>query len=121
MIKGAMGKRLNYFVSAFFRLICFLGALIAYIVIKLTVSPPIVWLNILMIGLSLGGVISGIFNLIMCGLTATSYQEKKGLQIVCLLVTIITGGLLGTIFTSIALGTKIDKEEIENEKLIKIK
>lgn len=121
MIKGAMGKRFNYFMSAFFRLICFLGTLIAYIVVKVTVNPPIEWLNILLILLSIGGLVSGIFNIIMCGMTATSYTEKKWLQIICLIVTIITGGIFGTTFTSVALATKISQEEIDNEKLIRIK
>lgn len=121
MIKGAMGKRFNYFMSAFFRLICFLGTLIAYIVVKVTVNPPIEWLNILLILLSIGGLVSGTFNIIMCGMTATSYTEKKWLQIICLIVTIITGGIFGTTFTSVALATKISQEEIDNEKLIRIK
>ncbi len=121
MIKGAMGKRFNYFMSAFFRLICFLGTLIAYIVVKITVNPPIEWLNILLILLSIGGLVSGTFNFIMCGMMATSYTEKKWLQIICLIVTIITGGIFGTTFTSVALATKISQEEIDNEKLIRIK
>ena len=121
MIQGAMGKRFNYFMSAFFRFLCFLGTLIAYIVVKIAVNPPIEWLNILLLCLSLGGLVSGIFNIILCGLTATSYSEKVGLQIVCLIVTIITGGIVGTTFTSVALATKITKEEIDNEKLIRIK
>lgn len=121
MIKGAMGKRFNYFMSAFFRLICFLGTLIAYIVVKITVNPPIEWLNILLILLSIGGLVSGTFNFIMCGMTATSYTEKKWLQIICLIATIITGGIFGTTFTSVALATKISQEEIDNEKLIRIK
>lgn len=121
MIKGAMGKRFNYFMSAFFRLICFLGTLIAYIVVKVTVNPPIEWLNILLILLSIGGLVSGTFNIIMCGMTATSYTEKKWIQIICLIVTIITGGIFGTTFTSVAIATKISQEEIDNEKLIRIK
>lgn len=121
IMAGATGKRFYYFASAFVRGISFLGALVAFIVVKLAVQPNIVWLNILLIALAIGGLLSGIFNLILCGFTATSYQEKKGLQIVCLLVTIFTGGILGTIFTSIAIGCKVTKEEIENEKLIRIK
>lgn len=121
MIVGAMGKRFNYFMSASCRLICFLGTLIAYIVVKITVKPQIEWLNILLLILCIGGLISGIFNLIMCGFTATSYNERKNLQIICLIITIISGGLLGTLFTSIALATHISTEEIDNEKLIRIK
>lgn len=121
MIAGAMGKRFNYFMSAFMRLICFLGTLIAYIVVKITVNPPIEWLNILLLLLSIGGLISGIFNLIMCGMTATSYKEMKFVQIICLILTIVTGGLFGTIFTSLALAGKISQEEVDNEKLIRVR
>lgn len=121
MITGAMGKRFNYFMSAFMRLICFLGTLIAYIVVKVTVNPPIEWLNILLLLLSIGGLISGIFNLIMCGMTATSYKEMKFVQILCLIITIITGGLLGTLFTSMAFAGKISQEEVDNEKLIRVR
>lgn len=121
MIKGSMGKRFHFFMSAFFRLIGFLGLLIAYIVVKITVKPAINWLNILLICLSIGNLISGIFNFAMCGMTASGYKENKALQIICLIVTCVTGGIFGTTFTAIALGTKISEEEIENEKLIKIK
>lgn len=121
MITGANGKRFNYFMSAFFRLVGFVGTLIAFIVVKVTITPSIEWLNILLLCLSIGGLVSGVFNLLICGFTATSYQEKKVLQIVCLIVTIITGGIFGTIFTSVALATKISQEEIDNEKLIRIK
>ena len=116
-----MGKRFHYFMSAFFRAIGFLGLLIAYIVVKITVKPPINWLNTLLICLSIGGLISGIFNFAMCGMTATGYKENKALQIICLIVTCVTGGILGTTFSAVALGTKITAEEVENEKLIKIK
>lgn len=120
-MQGAMGKRFNYFMSAFFRLLCFLACLIAFVVVVIVVKPAIVWLNVLLICLSIGGLISGVFNILLCGMTATGYNENKSVQIICLIVTIITGGLLGTLFTSIALATKISKEEIDNEKLITIK
>lgn len=121
MIKGSLGKRYHYFMSAFFRLIGFLGLLIAYIVVKITVKPAIEWLNILLLCLSIGGLISGAFNFAMCGMTATGYKENKALQIICLIVTCITGGIFGTTFSAIALATKIPNEEVENEKLVKIK
>lgn len=107
--------------SGFLRLICFLGTLIAFVVVKIVVSPPIEWLNILLLLLSIGGLISGVLNILICGMTATGYRENKIIQIVCLIFTIVSGGLLGTIFTSIAFATKIDDEEIENEHLVKIK
>ena len=121
MIKGSMGKRYHYFISAFCRLIGFLGLLIAYIVVKITVKPAIQWLNILLLCLSIGGLISGAFNFVMCGMTATGYKENKALQIICLIVTCLSGGILGTTFSAVALATKIPNDEVENEKLIKIK
>lgn len=121
MIKGSMGKRYHYFISAFCRLIGFLGLLIAYIVVKITVKPAIQWLNILLLCLSIGGLISGAFNFVMCGMTATGYKENKAWQIICLIVTCLSGGILGTTFSAVALATKIPNDEVENEKLIKIK
>ncbi|MCI5497061.1 MAG: hypothetical protein MR412_00510 [Firmicutes bacterium] len=121
MIKGANGKRFNYFMSAFFRLFCFVGCLIAFIVVKIAVRPSIDWLNYLLLGLSLGGLVSGVFNLILCGLTATAYKTNKRIQIICLIVTILTGGIVGTTLTSVALGTRVLDDEVENEKIFKIK
>lgn len=121
MLKGAIGKRFYYFMSSFFRLIGFLALLIAFIIVKCTVTPAIEWLNFLLLSLSLGGLLSGIFNLAMCGMPATGYKTSKGVQIFCLIITIITGGILGTLFTAIALGQKITDEEVANENIIKIK
>lgn len=121
MIKGAMGKRINYFFSAMCRLFCFLGLLIAFIVVKITVKPAIDWLNTLLICLSIGGLFSGLFNLVMCGMTATGYKQNKAIQIVCLIITIISGGIIGTTLTAVALGTRVEDEEVENEKIFKIK
>jgi len=121
MLKGATGRRLYYFMSSFFRLIGFLALLIAFIVVKITVKPAIEWLTVLLLMLSLGGLMSGILNLAMCGMPATGYKTSKKIQIFCLIITIITGGILGTIFTALALGQKITDEEVENENIIKIK
>ena len=121
MLTGATGKRFYYFMSSFCRLIGFLALLIAFIIVKITVKPAIEWLNVLLISLSLGGLMSGILNLAMCGIPATGYKSSKKMQIVCLVVTIITGGILGTVFTSLALGQKVSDEEVENENIIKIK
>ena len=121
MIKGANGKRFNYFMSAFFRLIGFVGCLIAFIVVKIAVRPSIEWLNYLLLGLSIGGLISGVFNLILCGFTASAYKINICIQVVCLIVTILTGGIIGTVFTSVALGTKVLNDEVDNEKIFKIK
>ena len=121
MLKGATGRRFYYFMSSFFRLIGFLALLIAFIVVKITVKPAIEWLTVLLLMLSLGGLMSGLLNLSMCGMPATGYKDSKKIQIFCLILTIITGGILGTIFTALALGQKITDEEVENENIIKIK
>ena len=121
MLNGAMGKRFYYFMSSACRLLGFLALLIAFIIVKITVKPGIEWLNALLIGLSLGGLLSGLFNLAMCGSPATGYRTNKPAQIVCLILTILTGGVLGTIFTSIALAKKVTDEEVENEKIMKIR
>ena len=121
MLTGATGKRFYYFMSSFFRLIGFLALLIAFIVVKITVKPAIEWLNLLLILLSLGGLMSGVLNLAMCGMPATGYKESKKIQIICLIITIVTGGILGTIFTALALGSKVSDEEVENENIVKIK
>ena len=95
--------------------------MIAFIVVKIAVRPSIDWLNYLLLGLSLGGLVSGVFNLILCGLTATAYKTNKRIQIICLIVTILTGGIVGTTLTSVALGTRVLDDEVENEKIFKIK
>ena len=120
-MKGTMGKRLNYFMSSMLRLICFLGLIIAFIVVKITVKPEIIWLSYLLLGLAIGGLVSGIFNLIMCGMTSTGYSQNKLIQIICVCVTALTGGIIATTLTAVACGTKVLQDEIENEKIIKIK
>ena len=121
MLTGATGKRFYYFMSSFFRLIGFLALLIAFIIVKLTVKPAIEWLNLLLLLLSIGGLMSGIFNLAMCGMPATGYKSARAIQIVCLVLTCLTGGIVGTVFTSLALAQKVSEEEVENENIVKIK
>ena len=121
MLTGAIGKRFYYFMSSFFRLIGFVALLIAFIVVKITVKPSIEWLNLLLLLLCIGSLMSGILNLAMCGMTATGYKTSKAIQIGCLIVTILTGGILGTVFTSLGFAGKVSDEEIENENIIKIK
>ena len=121
MLTGAMGKRFYYFMSSFFRLIGFVSLLIAFIVVKITVKPSIEWLNLLLLLLCIGSLMSGILNLAMCGMPATGYRTSKAIQIGCLVVTILTGGLLGTVFTCLGFAGKVSDEEIENENIIKIK
>ena len=121
MLTGATGKRFYYFMSSFFRLIGFLALLIAFIVVKITVKPAIEWLNLLLLCLSLGSLMSGLLNLSMCGMPATGYKTSRAIQVFCLVLTIITGGIVGTVFTSIAFAQKVTDEEVENENIVKIK
>lgn len=119
MFKGANGKRINYLLSSVLRFFCFLALLIAFIVVKIVVKPSIDWLNILLIFLSISGLISGIFNLILCGFTATSYKENVPLQIICFVVTLLTGGILSSTLTGIAAFMGVADEEIANENLFR--
>ena len=121
MFKGAMGKRLAYFTSAFLRFLSFLGLLIAFVSVKIAVEPDIEWLNALLLILSMTCLATSIFNLGLSGMTATAYQTKKSVQIVCFCVTIVTGGILSSVFTGLAVFAKVDKSEVENENLINIK
>lgn len=119
MFKGANGKRINYLFSSVLRSFCFLAFLIAFIVVKIVVKPSIDWLNTLLICLSIGGLISGIFNLILCGFTATSYKQNKAVQIICFVVTLLTGGIISSTLTGIATFLKVSEEEITNENVFK--
>ena len=121
MLNGATGKRFYYFMSSAFRFLGFVALLIAYIIVKIAVNPAIELLNILLITLSIGGLVSGIFNLILCGMPATGYKLNKLSQILCLIVTILTGGIVGTAFTTIAFAMKVTDEEVENEKITKVR
>ncbi len=121
MLKGATGKRIFYFTSAFFRFCSFIAFLIAFIVVKVTVNPEIVWLNYLLIGFCFGGLISAVFNLILCGYTATAYKSAKASQIICVIITALTGGIASTTITLTACITKVTEEEIQSERIIKIK
>ena len=121
MLTGATGKRFYYFMSSFFRLFGFIALLIAFIIVKITVKPAIEWLNLLLLLLSLGSLMSGIFNLAMCGMPATGYKANKSSQIVCLVLTILTGGIVGTVFTSLGFALKVSDEEVENENIFKVK
>lgn len=121
MIKGATGKRFKYFFCSILRFVCFLGLLIAYIVVKVTVTPAINWLNALLLYLTIGCLVSGVFNLILCGMPATAYKQNKLVQILCAILTTITGGIGSTALCISACAMKVLDEEIENENIIKIK
>lgn len=114
-MKGAMGKRFAYLLASVFRLFMFFACLIAYIVVKLAVKPPIPWLNALLLCLSIGGLISGAFNLIMCGYSAYGYKKNITVQICDFILTFITGGIIGTSFAGIGLFTRVQPGDIESE------
>ncbi len=114
-MKGAMGKRFAYLLASIFRIFMFFACLIAYIVVKLAVKPPIDWLNALLLSLSIGGLLSGAFNLIMCGFSAYGYKKNLTLQICDFILTFITGGFVGTAFAGIGLFTRVREEDITSE------
>lgn len=121
MIKGATSKRLFYFLSSLFRFISFVGLLIAYIVVKIVVRPSIVWLNILLLVLSLTSIATAVFNLVLCGFSATAYKHNKFIQITCFIATLLTGGVASSTFTGVAVFTPVLNDEVENERIINIK
>lgn len=121
MFKGATGKRIFYFSSAVLRIITSIALLIAVIVIKFTVKPSIDWLNTLLIILTISGIVSGLFNLIMCGLPALAYKNNRAVQMVCFAFTLISGGVISSIITGFAVFTKVLPEDIKNEKVFNVK
>lgn len=118
-MKGVFYKRLYYFFASLCRLIGFLATLIGYVIVKIVVRPSIAWLNGLLLYLTIAGLVSGILLLLMCGMTVRNYKYNKFRQIVVLVITTITGGLLGTIFSGIALGTRLTDEDMENESMMR--
>ena len=120
-LSGATNKRIYFFLSTMFRAITFVGLLIAYIVVKITVKPGIDWLNILLLFLSLGSLLSGLFNLCLCGLTATGYVQNRWVQIICLVFTSVSGGIASTTFTAMAVCIRPTQEEIDSENLFKVR
>lgn len=120
-MKGATWKRLYFLSSAVCRFIDFLGLLVAFIVIKVVVEPSIDWLNTLLLTLSLLGLATSIFNLMLCSLPATGYAENKFIQIICFIVTLLTGGPLSSTLTGFATFIKVDENEIKNERIFNTK
>ena len=121
MLKGAIAKRFYYVISALCRFLSFLGLLIAYIVVRVTVKPQIGWLNILLLVLSILSLLTGLFNLLLCGSTATGYKQNFVIQFVCFIVTVFTGGIVSSALTGVAVFTKVLDDEVENEKIINVK
>lgn len=121
MFKGAMGKRLLFFFSACLRFISFLGLMIAYVIVRLAVEPKIQWLNSLLLILSLLSLVTAGYNLAMCGTPATSYKQKFYVQVICFVITVLTGGILSSTLSGIATFMKVEDGEIENEGIINVK
>ncbi len=121
MLKGATGKRIFYFTSAMLRIFVAICLFIAFIIVKLAVKPGIDWLNALLIVLTITGIISGLFNLAMCGMPALAFKTKKIVQIVCFVFTLLTGGVLSSVLTGFAVFTKVLPEDIKNEKVFNTK
>ena len=121
MFKGATGKRVFYFSSAMLRVITSIALLIAVIIVKFTVKPSIEWLNALLIILTISGIVSGLFNLAMCGLPAIAFKNNKAVQVFCFIFTLVTGGVLSSILTGFAVFTKVMPEDIKNEKVFSTK
>lgn len=121
MFKGAFGKRFYYLLSALFRAVSFVGLLIAYIVVKIVVSPAIGWLNALLSVLSILSLATSIFNLVLSSFPATAYKEKFLIQLICFITTLLTGGIASSTFTGLAVFTKVLDEEVKNERLINTK
>lgn len=121
MLKGATGKRFFYFMSAVLRIITAILLLIAFIVVKIVVKPSIDWLNALLIILSVLGFASGLFNLILCGMPALAFKTKKALQLVCFVFTVLTGGILTSMLTGMAVFTKVLPQDIKNERVFNTK
>lgn len=120
-MSGGMKKRVFYFLSAVFRFVSFLGLLVAFISVKIANEPDIEWLNALLLVLSLTCLVTSLFNLALCGMPATGYKQRFGLQLVCFLVTLVTGGIFSSAFTGVAVFTRVSDEEVANENLLNVK
>ena len=121
MFKGAFGKRFYYLLSALFRIVSFLGLLVAYIVVRIVVTPAIDWLNVLLLTLSILSLVTSVFNLVLSSFPATAYKEKFLVQLLCFVVTLCTGGIASSTFTGLAVFTKVLDDEVKNERLINTK
>lgn len=121
MLVGATKKRLYYCLSAFCRFIVFLGLIVAYISVKITVKPSIGWLNILLMCLAIANLITAVFNLILCGFSANQYNSNFAVQLICFLSTLVTGGILSTAFTGVATFTKVLLEDMKSEGIFNTK
>ncbi|MGN0961854.1 MAG: hypothetical protein ACI4PF_06640 [Christensenellales bacterium] len=121
MLIGATKKRFYYCLSAFSRFIAFVGLLIAYIVVKITVKPNIDWLNALLICLSIASLVTAVYNLILCGFTANQYKDNFAVQLICFLICLFTGGIVSTTFTGVAVFTKVLPDEVKNEGIFNTK
>jgi len=121
MFKGAMGKRVFYFSSAILRFLTSIALFIAYFIVKFAVKPEAEWVNSLLMVLALVGLISGMLNLAMCGMPAMAYKTKKVVQVVCFVLTLISGGPLTSTLTGFAVFTRVSDDDIKNENVFNTK
>ena len=118
---GSTWKRLYFFISAVLRFASAIALLVGYIVCKIAIDPDIIWLNMLLFVVMLTCLATGLFNLVMCGMTATAYKDLFRTQLICFIVTMLTGGIVSTVFTGIAAFVPVDPEELKREAIYNTK
>lgn len=118
---GSTWKRLYYFVSSMLRLTSAIVLLICYVACRIVCSPDILWLNMLLFVVMLTCLATSLFNLVMCGLTATAYNNMFKTQIICFVVTMLTGGIVSTVFTGLATFVPVDGDELKREAIYNAK
>lgn len=118
---GATNKRIYYLLSGVVRLLSFIVFLVAAIVVGIVVRPVIMWLNILLVALSIGSLISAVYNIALCGMTAHSYRNNILVQVIGMILTAVSGGIVSTTFTAIALGTRVTEDDLELEGIVRVR
>ncbi|MBE5736473.1 MAG: hypothetical protein E7356_03895 [Clostridiales bacterium] len=120
-MRGATWKRIYYFLSAVIRFVSSILLFASLILVKIFVDPQIWWLNVLLFVLMLTTLASGLFNLVLCGLTASAYQEMFKMQLICFISTLLTGDIVSSTFTGLATFIKVEEEEILAERIYNTK
>jgi hypothetical protein len=115
MLIGATKKRFFYFLSAFFRFVACLGFVVALVSVMIAVKPNIKWLNALLLTLAITNLITAIFNLLLCGVTANGYKSNFRIQLICFLLTLLSGGIASSTFTGVAVFTRVLPEDLKSE------
>ena len=112
---GSTWKRLYFFISAVLRIVSSVALLVGYIVCRVVIDPDIIWLNMVLFILTWACLATGLFNLVMCGMTATAYKDMMKTQLICFVSTLLTGGIFSTILTGVAVFVPVDPEELKRE------